>query len=149
MTRVRRQDSPIAFPGAGTRIAMMTVHTSPLAALGGYAAGGMNVYVRETARHLGRRGFSIDIFTRDDGSQPRLLQVDKGVRLLSIEAGPKVPLPKEQSEDLLPEFLHSVRQFRQQNDLHYDLIHSHYWHAGWLASHLAPRWGVPHVATFH
>src|SRR6476469_6910603 len=104
MTRIKGRESPIAFPGAGTRIAMMMVHTSPLAQLGGYAAGGMNVYVRETARLLGRRGFAIDIFTRDDGTQPRVLQVDKGVRLLSIEAGPRIPLAKEQSEELLPAF---------------------------------------------
>src|SRR5438270_12750206 len=114
MKKLERGGPPIAFPGAGTRIAMMTVHTSPLAQLGGYAAGGMNVYVRETARQLGRRGFSVDILTRRDGSQRRVLQMDRGVRLLSIEAGPPTPLPKEQSEELLPAVLPAGRQCSQQ-----------------------------------
>jgi D-inositol-3-phosphate glycosyltransferase len=140
---------PIPFPGAGTRIAVLSVHTSPLARLGGYAAGGMNVYVRETALRLGRRGYSVDIFTRDDGSQPQTLSLGRGVRLVSLPAGPQEPLSKEQSAEFLPNFLHAMQQFRQRNDLHYDLLHSHYWHAGWVASLLAPRWGIPHVAMFH
>jgi D-inositol-3-phosphate glycosyltransferase len=147
--RPRSAEPPLPFPGAGTRIALLTAHTSPLAQLGGYAAGGMNVYVRETARQLGQLGYSVDIFTRDDGSQPAVVALDRGVRLLSIPAGAREPLAKEESAELLPAFLNGIRQFRQQQDLHYDLIHSHYWHAGWVATLLAPRWGIPHVATFH
>jgi D-inositol-3-phosphate glycosyltransferase len=128
---------------------MISVHTSPLARLGGYAAGGLNVYVRETALRLGRRGYSVDIYTRDDGSQPASVTLGRGVRLLSLEAGPRHPVSKEQSAALLPAFLHAMRQFRQRHDLHYDLLHSHYWHAGWVGSLLAPRWGIPHVAMFH
>ncbi len=144
-----RASAPLTFPGAGTRIAMISVHTSPLARLGGYAAGGLNVYVRETALRLGRLGYSVDIYTRDDGTQPPTVSLGRGVRLLSIEAGPRQPVSKERSAALLPAFLHAMRQFRQQHDLHYDLLHSHYWHAGWVASLLAPRWGIPHVAMFH
>jgi len=140
---------PLSFPGAGTRIATLSVHTSPLARLGGYAAGGMNVYVRETARQLGRLGYSVDVFTRDDGSQPPVLPLDAGVRLISLPAGPRKPLAKEQAIELLPAFLNAMRQFRQRNDLHYDMLHSHYWQAGWVASLLAPRWGIPHIAMFH
>lgn len=140
---------PLIFPGAGTRIATLSVHTSPLARLGGYAAGGMNVYVRETARRLGRLGYSIDIFTRDDGSQPPVLALEPNARLISLEAGPREPVAKSESIELLPAFLHAMRSFRQHHDLHYDLLQSHYWQAGWVASLLAPRWGIPHVATFH
>lgn len=143
------RSSPIALPGAGARIAMISVHTSPLARPGGYAAGGMNVYIRETARHLARRGYAIDVFTRDDGSRPESVSLGPGARLISVAAGPRQPIPKEQVPEYLPEFLHGMRSFRQQHDLHYDLLHSHYWHAGWVASLLAPRWGVPHVTMFH
>ena len=140
---------PLAFPGAGTRIATLSVHTSPLARLGGYAAGGMNVYVRETARQLGRLGYSVDIFTRDDGSQPAVLELEPGVRLISLQAGPRGPVAKEETIELLPEFLNAMRRFRQVHGLHYDMLHSHYYQAGWVASLLAPRWGIPHVAMFH
>jgi D-inositol-3-phosphate glycosyltransferase len=140
---------PLCFPGAGSRVAMLSVHTSPLARLGGYAAGGMNVYVRETARQLGRLGFKVDIFTRDVGSDPEILHLDANVRLISLEAGPQRHVDKAESIELLPAFLHAMRSFRQVHDLHYDLLHSHYWQAGWIASLLGPRWGIPHVATFH
>jgi D-inositol-3-phosphate glycosyltransferase len=144
-----RAKAPLLFPGAGTRVAMLAVHTSPLARLGGYAAGGLNVYVRQTALRLGRRGFAVDIYTRDDGSQPAVVTIGRGVRVLSLRAGPREPVSKEQIPALLPEFLNAMRQYRQAHDLHYDLIHSHYWHAGWVASLLSPRWGIPHIATFH
>jgi len=52
------------------RVAMLSVHTSPLAQPGAGDGGGMNVYVRETSRQLANRGLSVDIYTRDDGTQP-------------------------------------------------------------------------------
>jgi D-inositol-3-phosphate glycosyltransferase len=128
---------------------MITVHTSPVARPGGYAAGGMNVYVRETARELGRRGILVDVFTRDDGSQPRIQTPAPGVRVIALPAGPRAALAKEELAPFLPEFLHGMRRFRQQDNLRYDLLHSHYWHGGWVATYLGPRWGVPHVAMFH
>jgi D-inositol-3-phosphate glycosyltransferase len=109
----------------------------------------MNVYVRETARQLARLGFKVDIFTRDVGTEPEVLQLDANVRLISLQAGPRRPVDKTESIELLPAFLHAMRSFRQLHDLHYDLLHSHYWQAGWVASLLGPRWGIPHVATFH
>jgi len=148
--KVRRVSAePLRFPRAETRVAMITVHTSPVAKPGGYAAGGMNVYVRETSRQLANRGLSVDIYTRDDGTQPTVAALSPGVRLVSLPAGPRAPLPKEEVAAFLPEFLHGMRRFRQQHDLHYDLLHSHYWHGGWVGTFLAPHWGIPHVAMFH
>lgn len=140
---------PISLPGAAARIAMVSVHTSPTARPGGEAAGGMNVYIREISRHLARLGYEVDIFTRADGTLPELQPLDDGVRLIAVPAGPLAPIAKDEVQAYLPEFLHGMRRFRQQHDLHYDLIHSHYWHAGWIAMLLAPRWGVPHVSMFH
>ncbi|MGI8552955.1 MAG: glycosyltransferase [Dehalococcoidia bacterium] len=141
--------NPILLPGAHGRIAMISVHTSPLARPGSYAAGGMNVYVRETAQQLARRGYAVDVFTRNDGRQSEVVSLGGAARLISIEAGPRHPVAKEAVPDYLPEFLHAMRSFRQRHDLHYDLLHSHYWHGGWVARLLGPRWGVPHVTMFH
>ena len=52
------------------RIAILSLHTSPLAALGGSKAGGMNAYIREVASALGATGWDIDIFTRRDEPEP-------------------------------------------------------------------------------
>ena len=73
------------------RIAMLSVHSSPLAALGGKEAGGMNVYVRELSRELGRRGIGVDIFTR---SQDLSCWIESHVRALEFFGGaPEVVIP--------------------------------------------------------
>ena len=76
-------------------VAMFSLHTSPLASLGRTRdAGGMNVYVRELARELGRSGVAVDIFTRrSDPSLPPIQSLGERVRLIQIEAGPVAPLP--------------------------------------------------------
>ena len=67
------------------RIAMLSVHSSPLAVLGGKEAGGMNVYVRELSRELGRRGMGVDIFTRSqDPAAPPVVALDGGVRVVNL-----------------------------------------------------------------
>ena len=71
------------------RLGLVSVHTCPLAALGGKETGGMNVYVRETARHLGRLGFEVDVFTRSqDPSVPKVVALGEGARVIHVEAGP-------------------------------------------------------------
>ena len=72
----------------GARIAMLSVHTCPLAALGGKETGGMNVYVREVARALGRLGFGIDVFTRSQ--DPAIPEV--------VEPPPPTPCPNDPSK---------------------------------------------------
>ena len=81
------------------RVAMFSLHTSPLASLGRTRdAGGMNVYVRELARELGRSGIDVDIFTRrSDPNLPAIHQIADRVRLIQIEAGPVAPLPPPNS----------------------------------------------------
>jgi len=76
------------------RIAMLSVHTCPLAALGGKETGGMNVYVRELSRELGRMGFHVDVFTRSQNAQvPRIVPMGEQVRVIHLVAGPERPLP--------------------------------------------------------
>lgn len=132
------------------RIAMLSVHSSPLARLGGKEAGGMNVYVRELSREFGRRGILVDIFTRaQERAAPPVVQIDRGVRLIHVRAGPSMPYDKNRLLDYLPEFIGRVRCFADGEDLHYDVIHSHYWVSGEAALTLRRSWGAPVVHMFH
>jgi D-inositol-3-phosphate glycosyltransferase len=80
------------------RIAMLSMHTSPLAALGGKETGGMNVYVRELARTLGRRGWPVDIYTRAQDPQLPQVQDELGpnCRTINIPAGPMARVDRRQ-----------------------------------------------------
>lgn len=132
------------------RIAMLSVHSSPLADLGGKETGGMNVYVRELSRELGRQGINVDIFTRcQDPAAPTVVALDRGVRVINLHTGPSVPYDKNWVLAYLPEFVNRVRCFADGQDLTYDLIHSHYWLSGEAALALRKSWGVPIVHMFH
>ena len=132
------------------RIAMLSVHSSPLARLGGKEAGGMNVYVRELARELGARGVPVDIFTRrQDRQSPTVQPLSCGVRVIQLHAGPAAPYDKNQVLTYLPEFVSRMRCFADGEDLTYDMLHSHYWLSGEAALRLRPIWRVPVVHMFH
>lgn len=132
------------------RIAVLSVHSSPLARLGGKEAGGMNVYVRELSREFGRRGIAVDIFTRAQTyNVPTVVPIDRGVRLIHVRTGPSAPYDKNRLLDYLPEFIGRVRCFADGEDLHYDIIHSHYWVSGEAALALRRSWGAPVVHMFH
>ncbi len=132
------------------RIAMLSVHSGPLAALGGKEAGGMNVYVRELSRELGRRGIRVDVFTRlQHPTTPAIQLVDRNVRVINLHAGPATPYDKNLLLDYLPEFVSHVRCFADSEDLAYDLIHSHYWVSGEVGLALQRAWSVPLIHMFH
>ncbi len=132
------------------RVAMLAVHSSPLAALGGKEAGGMNVYVRELARELGRRGVAVDIFTRSQRKgEPQIVELGPHARVVTLRTGPAAPYDKNWVLDYLPEFVGRIRCFADGQDLNYDLLHSHYWLSGVAALELRKMWGVPVVHMFH
>lgn len=132
------------------RIAMLSVHSSPLARLGGKEAGGMNVYVRELARELGSRGIPVDIFTRSqDRRAPTVEPLACGARVINLHTGPAAPYDKNWVLTYLPEFVSRVRCFADGEDLTYDAIHSHYWLSGEAALLLRRSWGTPIVHMFH
>jgi D-inositol-3-phosphate glycosyltransferase len=132
------------------RVAILTVHTCPLAALGGKETGGMNVYVREIARELARMRMRADIFTRSQNpSIPRVVQLAEGVRVVHLAAGPQAPMPRERVCDHLDEFVDGVEAFRLGAGVDYDLVHAHYWLSGTAGLALRRRWGVPLVQMFH
>jgi len=132
------------------RIAMLAVHSSPLAKLGGREAGGMNVYVRELAREFGRRGVAVDIFTRSQRRhEPTITEIGPNARVITVRTGPAAPYNKNWVLDYLPEFVSRVRCFAEGHDLQYDVIHSHYWLSGLAALELRNLWNVPVVHMFH
>lgn len=133
------------------RIAVLSVHTSPLAQPGTGDAGGMNVYVLQTALQLARRGVAVDIFTRATASSDEpVVTVADGVTVRNIVAGPFEGLDKYDLPTQLCAFTAGVLRAEAVHEPgYYNLVHSHYWlsgQAGWLAR---DRWGVPLVHTAH
>lgn len=132
------------------RVAILSVHTCPLAALGGKETGGMNVYVRATARELGRMGVHVDVFTRSQNPGiRRVVELGTGARVIHLPAGPEAPMAREVVHRHLPEFVDGVEAHRRAEGLEYDLIHGHYWLSGVAGLALRESWSVPLVQMFH
>ncbi len=126
------------------------MHTCPLAPLGGWETGGMNVYVRELGRALAARGVTVDIFTRRQATDVAdVVEYVPGARVIHIDAGPHRHVDKYEALDYLPDFACGVQRFRALVGISYDVIHSHYWLSGRLGLLFADHWGVPLVSTFH
>jgi D-inositol-3-phosphate glycosyltransferase len=133
------------------RVAMISVHTSPLDQPGTGDAGGMNVAIAEIARRLAARGTAVEVFTRaTSGDQPPVAELAPGVLVHHVVAGPFEGLPKEDLPGQLCAMTAGVlRREAARREGWYDLVHSHYWlsgQVGWLAKE---RWGVPLVHTMH
>jgi D-inositol-3-phosphate glycosyltransferase len=133
------------------RIAMLSVHTCPLAMLGGKETGGMNVYVRDLSRVLLQRGHHVDVFTRSqDSTIPREHNsLGQSGRVIHVPAGPEHPYSKHLVYDHLPEFVHGVMIQAEKDGIRYDVLHSHYWLSGAVAQVLRERWSIPIVHMFH
>lgn len=132
------------------RVAAISVHTSPLSALGGTDAGGMNVYVRELSCHTARLGLPVDIFTRrTDPSTPERIEICDGVSLINITAGPAAPVHKNELFQYLPDFAHEAAVYSIRHGVRYDVVHAHYWLSGWAAHLLKRYWDTPFVQMFH
>jgi D-inositol-3-phosphate glycosyltransferase len=133
------------------RVAVLSVHTSPLAQPGTGDAGGMNVYVLQTALHLARRGVEVEIFTRATSSADApVVSVAPGVLVRNVVAGPFEGLDKNDLPTQLCAFTAGVLRAEANHEPgYYDVVHSHYWlsgQVGWLAR---DRWAVPLVHTAH
>ena len=133
------------------RAAVLSVHTSPLDQPGTGDAGGMNVYVVETAKKLAERGVEVEIFTRATASeQAPVHELLPGVTVRHLVAGPFEGLSKEDLPSQLCALTSGLLRVEAQHEPgYYDVIHSHYWlsgQVGWLA---AERWGVPLVHSAH
>ncbi|MFF4225954.1 D-inositol-3-phosphate glycosyltransferase [Streptomyces sp. L500] len=141
----------LGAPRRPRRVAMLSVHTSPLHQPGTGDAGGMNVYIVELAKRLAEIDIEVEIFTRaTTAALPPTVELAPGVLVRHIDAGPYEGLAKEELPAQLCAFTHGVmRAWAGHRPGYYDLVHSHYWlsgHVGWLA---AERWGVPLVHAMH
>ena len=133
----------VAYPH---RVAMISMHTSPLATPGVGDAGGLNVYVAEVARRLGERGLKVDVFTRTESSAtPDIVELNEYTRVINVPAGPPEPVAKE----VLPQLVHAFGSQLEAAMAGYDLIHSHYWLSGMVGAQLRKRHGIPLVHTMH
>jgi D-inositol-3-phosphate glycosyltransferase len=133
------------------RVAVLSVHTSPLDQPGTGDAGGMNVYITQTATRMARRGIAVEVFTRATSSDlPPVAELAPGVLVRHVHAGPFEELAREELPEQLCAFTSGVLRVEARHEPgYYDLVHSHYWlsgHVGWLARE---RWGVPLVHTAH
>lgn len=134
-----------------SRIAMISLHTSPLDQPGTGDAGGMNVYVLELAKRLADRGVEVDIFTRATSSAlPPIAEAAPGVLVRHIAAGPFEGLSKGELPGQMCVFAREVLRTEAGLPLgHYDAVHSHYWLSGQVGALARDRWGVPLVHSMH
>jgi D-inositol-3-phosphate glycosyltransferase len=129
------------------RIATLMVHTSPLDQPGIGDAGGMNIYVLESAQRMAAMGVSVDIFTRrTDSVQPDIVEISPGVRVRHFDCGHGT-LTKEQLPIHISGLSQEFSRIMRTED--YDIIHSHYWLSGKVAMPAAKELGIPLVHTMH
>src|SRR4030043_955352 len=131
-------------------IAMISIHSCPLGVLGSRDTGGMNVYIREMARELGKRGHAIDIYTM--AHQPQHgppINLGQNVRIIHLETGVNEDMPKLAIYDHIQRLACGAQDFRKYNQMEYDLLHSHYWLSGLIGKQLQALWHIPHAVMFH
>ncbi|WP_329484066.1 D-inositol-3-phosphate glycosyltransferase [Kribbella sp. NBC_01484] len=133
------------------RVAMISLHTSPLDQPGTGDAGGMNVYVVELSKRLAGLGIEVDIFTRATSSAlPARVELMPGVMVRNVAAGPYEGLTKHELPAQLCTFARAVLRAEAIHEPGwYDVIHSHYWLSGQVGLLARDRWAVPLVHTMH
>lgn len=129
-------------------LAVLSLHTSPLAQPGTGDSGGMNVYVRELAGALAQAGVRTEVFVRRwTEDLPDTVEVEPGFRVVHIDAGP-LDLPKEHLPDIVDEFADGVSAHLSRND-DTDALHANYWLSGVAGHRLKHELSLPLVSTFH
>jgi D-inositol-3-phosphate glycosyltransferase len=131
------------------RVAVFSMHTSPLAQPGAGDGGGMNVYVRALASSLARAGIDCDVYTRaEHPEQPDVVDVEPGFRVLHVPAGPRAPVAKHELIDLVDRFAAAAKE-RIAATPSVGVLHANYWLSGAVAHKLKHELDLPMVATFH
>ncbi|MFL6143744.1 MAG: glycosyltransferase [Labedaea sp.] len=130
------------------RIAMVSEHANPLAALGDVDAGGQNVHVAELSAALCRRGHEVTVYTRrDDRRQPVTVRTEPGYRVVHLSAGPPRPVPKDELLPYMNEFAHQLADWLRRDPP--DVIHAHFWMSGMVATLVSRQLAIPTVHTYH
>jgi D-inositol-3-phosphate glycosyltransferase len=131
------------------RIALISVHASPLATLGGVDVSGQSLYTAHVADCLARAGHHVDVLTRrDDPDLPAAVDLRPGVRVLHIDAGPAAAIPKEELLPHMTTFAGASERLLRHSEP-YDVVHANFFMSGLVARHLKHALGVPYVMTFH
>jgi D-inositol-3-phosphate glycosyltransferase len=134
--------------GSAVRIALVSEHASPLAAIGGVESGGQNVHVAELAAGLVRLGHSVSVYTRlDDADLAERMTTAAGYEVVHVPAGPAAPVPRD---DLWPHMAafcdHLIQMLKFPQP---DVVHAHFWMSAWAAARAVRRLDLPLVVTFH
>ncbi|OXM57230.1 glycosyl transferase [Amycolatopsis thailandensis] len=130
------------------RIAMVSEHASPLAALGGADAGGQNVHVAELSAALSRAGHDVTVYTRRENRRvPATVEAPQGYRIVHVPAGPPKKLPKDELLPYMGDFGRFLRS-RWTKDRP-DVVHAHFWMSGIAAMLAAKNLDIPVTQTFH
>ena len=130
------------------RVATLMVHTSPLDQAGMGDAGGMNIYVCESAQQMAAQGIKVDIFTRRaNNDHPDVVDLGNGVRVIHLNVGPVHGVTKESLPALIPDLSQEFKKALKAEQ--YDVIHSHYWISGKVAMPVAKELGIPLIHTMH
>lgn len=130
------------------RIAMVSEHASPLAALGGADAGGQNVHVGALSAALARQGHEVMVHTRrDDPSLPEFVTAPDGVIVHHVDAGPPTPVAKDALLPWMGTFASALMAL--WSDWRPDLVHAHFWMSGMASLDAGRTLGLPVLQTFH
>ena len=132
------------------RVALLSIHSSPLARIGSGHAGGMNLYVQRLADGVAQCGIQVDMFTRRaDPHEPEIVVTESGARLIHLDMGPARDLPRSVLPLHVPSAVESMRAFMARENVQYDVLHSHYWLSGLVATRIRDDDRVPLVHMFH
>lgn len=140
----------LKYSSKALKIAMLSIHSSPIGDLGTKDTGGMSVYVREMAKELGKKGHHVDIFTQHNvGSHNPVIDLYDNVRLVHLSGGARENIAKSSLYEVLPQLFFQLESFRTKENITYDIIHSHYWLSGVLGLKLQSSWNASHLITYH
>ena len=130
------------------KIAFVSEHASPLAAIGGVDAGGQNVHVAELAAGLVRLGHRVTVYTRRDAADPAdRVRSTAGYDVVHLAAGPARPVGKDELWPWMPDFAGRLTEELLEDRA--DLVHAHFWMSAWAAEVACRTLGLPLAVTFH
>jgi glycosyltransferase involved in cell wall biosynthesis len=130
------------------KIALVSEHANPLAAIGGVDAGGQNVHVAALAGGLAERGHDVTVYSRrDDTGTPDRVRAPQGYVVEHVPAGPPTDVPKDELLAHMPAFARHLRRRWQEDPV--EVVHAHFWMSGLASVRAAGALGVPVVQTFH
>lgn len=132
-------------------IAVLSIHSSPLAQIGGKDNGGMSVYLKEISYNLAGKGHKVDIFTRSLSNNccEKITSLSENCRLIELPSRKKGYVPKEELCEDMPFYAAQIDKFTQAQEMKYNLIFSNYWLSGLVGKELQQLWRIPHSIMFH